>query len=81
MANLIPWDDITPGLTVWEESAWGSVVRAVVTRRIAKRLVLRYEGGTHPVTLMVTRADQYRYWDAEPTQREREEAAWGNESP
>lgn len=89
MADLIPWEAIEPGMTVWEECSWGG-------GPIRMEIIRRDEGGNlyfhctlangatcdgvayadKAFAQAMIKSPEFRYWNAEPTPNEMEGAPW-----
>ena len=79
MADLIPWEVIEPGMTVWEECVWGGgPIRAnVIQREGSGRLAMRYTLANGVTFTQITqKSPEFRYWNAEPAPDEREGTSW-----
>ena len=84
MAKLIKWEDIEPGMTVWEEWIAGTgTVRATVLENVSPTVKrIHYTLSTGVEFTQETRKEaQFRYWDQEPTLEEREFTGWGMMAP
>lgn len=82
MAKLISWAKLAllpRGTHVWEECAYGTTVSELVkTRAVNKggrlRIYGRYPG--RDGDLRFADETDFRYWDAEPTDEERQGTPW-----
>lgn len=85
MARVIPFDQLRPGMTVWEEWRYGTgclMMNVIVKQQSgAVEVVWHDELGYGPGGLTAGRTwlrpnKEYRYWTQEPTLDEREGTAW-----
>ena len=80
MAKLIPWENLMPGMTVWEECKWSdvakSIIRADVIGRLETGVLMHYHLLFTEYAETRKASSEIRYWDAEPTLDEREGAPW-----
>lgn len=74
MARPLTWDELQPGMEVWEDwlLGYGTLKRRVL-RRDGDRIWLERDGVR---TLAVRTSPNHRYWDAEPTREERDRTPW-----
>lgn len=79
MSKLIAFDDLAPGMTVYEDWIAGTGTRrmAVHERVDANHILARYysaDGKSWSQT--VKRSREFRYWETAPTLDERENTPW-----
>lgn len=73
-ARLLDWTDLHEGLVIWEEWICGTGTLRSVVAQINGDLGILRRG---KVTILIRRRDKdFRYWDAEPTEAQREAAPW-----
>lgn len=73
-ARLLDWSELHPGLVVFEEWMHGNGVSRGVVRYIRDNAGALQMGGY--ITLICRKDSGVRYWDAEPTEAQREETPW-----
>lgn len=75
MARPLTWDELQPGVDVWEEwlLGYGTIHRKVL-RRDGDSKVWMIRDGVRTVAFRTN--PNHRYWDAEPTQEDRDKTPW-----
>ena len=74
MARPLTWDELQPGIDVWEDWLLGyGTIKKRVLRRDGDRIWLIRDGVR---TVAVRTNANHRYWDAEPTREERDRTPW-----
>ena len=87
MARVIPFDQLRPGMTVWEERKGGGlVVFEVINKRkdgsASVEVAWYSDRGYGPTELTEGRtwmhgaSPGYRYWNSKPTMEERQSTPW-----
>ena len=74
MARPLTWDELQPGMDVWEDWVLGSgTIHKTVLRRDGDRVWLIKDG----VRTLATKINpNHRFWDAEPSREERDRTPW-----
>lgn len=74
MARPLTWNELQPGMDVWEDCLLGSgTVHKRVVKRNGDRVWLEQNGA---YSLAIRTNANHRYWDAEPTTQERDRTPW-----
>lgn len=82
MANVIPFKELAKlprGTHVWEECRWGEMISEIVKTKAATKGGRLRIWGRFPGTssdLRLADEDDFRYWDAKPSDEERQETPW-----
>ena len=82
MARPLTWDELQPGVEVWEECLLGhgegwlpgyGTIHKTVLRRDGDRIWLIKDG----VRTLATKINpNHRFWDADPSREERDRTPW-----
>ena len=79
MAKLIPWEDLRPGMTVYEEWRGATPTPEVDVLEVidGDRIRMNYTFDGSVAFMQTThRKACFRYWDSKPTADEMEGADW-----
>lgn len=78
MARTLMWDELQPGMDVWEDWVLGyGTIHKKVLRRNGDQIWLIRDGVR---TVAYWKNKNIRYWDAEPTRDERRQTPWRREN-